>query len=68
MIQAESAGFEAGNYAKIIINNFQIEMQRNENGHYRGLHMVIFNPYKGVVEIAKVFDTYKSPVAFDEFI
>ena len=43
-------------------------MQENENGHYRGLHVVIFNPVNGNIETAKVFDTYKSSKAFDLFI
>ena len=36
--------------------------------HYRGLHIVILNPYSGEVEFAKMFDTYKNGSDFDEFI
>ena len=40
----------------------------NENGHDRGLHIVVINPYAGHVEIAKVFDTYKSDEGLVEFM
>lgn len=30
--------------------------------------MVIFDPFKGVVVLAKVFDTYKYSKGFDDFI
>ena len=43
-------------------------MEENEEGHYRGLHIVIINPKTGIVENAKVFDTYKSSDEFDDFI
>lgn len=43
-------------------------MENNENGHQRGLHIVVFNPFQGIVNVAKVFDTYKSSYQFGEFI
>ena len=43
-------------------------MTKNENGHYWGLHIVQIDPQNGVVENAKVFDTYDSSKYFDEFI
>ena len=45
-----------------------MQVDRNENNHYRGLHIVIFNPFSGVVESSKVFDTYKSSVEFNKFV
>ena len=67
-ICAESAGYSAGNYAKISINEVRIDMEKNENNHYRGLHIVVINTTTGQVETAKVFDTYESSASFDEFI
>ena len=37
-------------------------MDKNENGHYRGLHMVIISPTTGEVILSKVFDTNKTGV------
>lgn len=42
-------------------------MEKNESNHYRGLHVVIINTLYGTVELAKVFDTYRSCDSFDEF-
>lgn len=67
VVQASSSGFEGKNFAMIKLNGFQVTMEKNESGHYRGLHLVIFNPYKGVVTTAKVFDTYKSSKRVNEF-
>ena len=39
-----SAGFDAGNYAKISINNIPILMKPNINNNFRGLHIVVINP------------------------
>ena len=68
LIQASSAGFNAGNFAKITMNSMQVPVEKNESGHYRGLHLVIINPKSGQVESAKVFDTYKTSAALDELI
>lgn len=68
LVQALSAGFHAGNYAKITINNKPIDLQRNSSGHYRGLHVVCINPRTGEHEFAMVFDTYNYPMNFDSFI
>ena len=29
-----------------------VHVTKNENGHYRGLHVVIVNPFNGIVEHA----------------
>ena len=43
-------------------------MQKNEYGHYRGLHVAFINPKTGKVVLGQIFDTYKSSFAFDKFI
>lgn len=69
VIQVHSAGHNAGNFAKVLINDAPVQpLPKNENGHHRGLHVVIIHPQTGKVEMAKVFDTYKSSSAFDGFI
>ena len=45
--------------ACISINDVVLQMDRNESGHDRGLHLVIINPLNGAVELSQVFDTYK---------
>ena len=67
-LTAESAGWDAGNYAVIKLNDQQIRVQQNENGHYRGLHIVALDPERGEVLAAQAFDTYVSSALFDQFI
>ena len=43
-------------------------MEKNENDHYRGLHIVVIDVDTGRVETAKVFDTYESSEGIDAFI
>ena len=45
-----------------------MHFEKNESGHFRGLHIVVVNPSKARVELAKVFDTYKTADGFDDFI
>ena len=66
VVQVESAGFDAGNFAKISINDVAVQVAKNENGHYRGLHIVIINSLDGKVELSQVFDTYKTSKGFYE--
>ena len=69
VIQASSAGHDAGNYAKITLNGFQVPVQKHsENTEYRGLHIVVVNPKTGKIEVSRVFDTHKSSSEFEEFI
>ncbi len=60
MVTATSSGENDKDYALITVDGRDVEMMPNENGHYRGLHIAIINPYTGKVEVARVFDTYKS--------
>ena len=66
IVQAMSAGYAAGNFARIYLNDRQITLLPNENKHDRGLHMVVINPASGKVVLAQVFDTYKSSDMFEE--
>ena len=68
MVTAASAGFEGGNYAKITVDGEVIDCGKNENGHDRGVHIVVINPLTGKVRNAKVFDTYKSSEEWNNFI
>ena len=43
VIGAKSAGYDAGDFANISFNNKPITVAKNENGHFRGLHLVIIN-------------------------
>lgn len=48
-----------------------IELNNNQWNGYRGLHIVVLNPFTGRILIAKVFDTYRTCEGFDgldEFI
>ena len=49
-------------------NDESVYLEKNENDHYRGLHIVIINSTNGKIEHAKVFDTYKSSSLLETFI
>ena len=68
VVQVSSAGYNGGDFAKITVNNVPIFMEKNESQHYRGLHIVLIDSNTGSIKLAKVFDTYKSSKAFDNFI
>lgn len=59
-IEVESAGYHAGDYARITVDGVRILLDRNDDGHCRGLHIVVINPKNGDIELAKVYDTYDS--------
>lgn len=44
VIQVTSAGKDGEDCAKILINDVAVVMEKNENDHYRGLHMAVINP------------------------
>lgn len=68
VIKVSSAGYDAGNYAKITLNDVPLQVEMNDSKHYRGLHIVLINTLNCKVELAKVFDTYKSSDKLDQFI
>ena len=43
-------------------------MEENEDSVDRGLHIVVINPFNGILEWAIVFDTYLSSDELDCFI
>ena len=45
-----------------------MQVNKNENGHDRGLHVVIINPFNGNIESSQAYDTYETSVGFDQFI
>lgn len=68
IIQASSAGFSAGNYAKVLVNDKPVSFEDNENGTDRGLHVAVISPADGQVSQARVFDTYKGSMDLEDFI
>ena len=68
VVQAYSAGFDAGNFALISLNGFPVPMEKNEHKHDRGLHIVVINNKTGKIETAEIFDTYKTCQKFDNFV
>lgn len=57
-----------GNESRISINGQDVEMLKNEHNNYRGLHVVIINKLAYRVELAAVFDTYKTSKLLDNLI
>lgn len=49
VVQATSAGFNGGNFAKITLNGKPVGIHPNENGSDRGLHIVVIDPLNGAV-------------------
>ena len=68
VIQVISAGFEAGNFAKITINDTPVLIEKNESNNHRGLHIIIINNTNGTIELAKCIDTYTSSDEFHRII
>ena len=68
LIEVLSAGYHAGDHAKIIIQTSAVKMDQNESGHYRGLNIVIINPENNQVVLSKVYDTYKTSKDLDDLI
>ena len=67
IVEASSAGFNGGNEACITLNGLPVYVEKNEHNHERGLHIVVFNPFLGMIESAKVFDTYQTSRGHDSF-
>ena len=68
VVQVKSAGFGGGNFAEISINNEVIPVEKNENDHDRGLHVVVYDGGQDKVETARAFDTYLGGAELDNFI
>ena len=68
IVQVASAGFDAGCFARITLDDFPVDIQKNENNHYRGFHIVIMNAETGQIVHKRVFDTYKSSDSFEAFL
>ena len=68
VIKVSSAGRIGGDFAEITINDLAVQLERNENRHFRGLNLVLINPETGKIELAKAFDTYKTSKGLDAFI
>ena len=67
-ISVFSAGFEAGDYARILIDDVEVAVRPNKNGHHRGLHVVVLNPANNEIEWHGTFDTYYCGDLLDDFI
>lgn len=67
LIQAQSAGFQTGDFAIIKVNNQQHMFKPNDKGTYRGMHVCILNGKTGNVMWSEIFDTYHSSDAFEYF-
>lgn len=65
IVSVSSAGYHAGNFARIYINDVPIYFERNESNHFRGLHICVINPLDGSIQRAEIFDTYKSSRELD---
>lgn len=68
VLSAESAGFEAGNNATIKLNGVDVKMKVNENNNYRGLHVVVFDAFRGLLLHNQVYDTYRSSEKLEAWI
>ncbi len=60
IVHVESSGYDGANMAYISVNNEKVEVMKNKNNHYRGLHVVIIDESNGQVLFGSVFDTYDS--------
>lgn len=49
-IGVSSAGFDGDNLAIIVVNGVWLYCERNENNHYRGLHVAVINSRNGRIK------------------
>ena len=68
VVTVKSSGFTGDNFAEISIGSTPVKLKRNENGHDRGLHVVVINPFRYKIVSAIIFDTYKSSARFHSFL
>ena len=50
------------------MNGVPVKMIVNENNHYRGLHVVVFDSFRGVLLHNQIYDTYKSSEKLEAWI
>ena len=69
-VVVSSAGMDAGNKARITLNDVEVKMGANESEHHRGLNIVVIDPsfLGGKVVFAQAFDTYTSSLSLEGFI
>ena len=68
VIQAFSSNFDGKAPAKITINDKVIKPVKNENGNFRGMHIVAVDPQDGKIYENHVFDTYESSDTMEKWI
>ena len=74
VVKVASGGYNAGNFAKITINDVEVPLKMNEKIvpedtiHDRGLHVVVINPHDGRLDSVNVFDTYATSLTLRKFI
>lgn len=68
IIEVRSAGFEGGNKASISVNGKIVQVEKNSNGHFRGLHIVVIDPDNGKIVLAKAFDTHATTLGIKEML
>lgn len=66
VVKAVSAGYDAGNFAHISINNESVTINQNENGNFKGLHIVLLNGKTGKMETIECFDTSDKKMECEE--
>ena len=55
ILQVESAGYNDGNFARILVNSQPVLEQ------HRGHNLVVIDPHTGQILATRTFDTYRSP-------
>ena len=68
LLQAQSGGHSAGDYAKITFNDKEVKINKNlSSGFNRGINLVIFSMLSGKEMWNESFDTTNSSMVFDIF-
>jgi hypothetical protein len=65
--EVHSAGFDQGNFSKIMINNVEIRTCDNEKG-CRGLNVVAVDAFTHKVLLNRAYDTHETSGASDQFL
>ena len=70
-VQVASCGWNYdndGGWAAIRVNELSLNIPKNENQNYRGLHLAVVDPKTSKAIIKECFDTYSSSTKLEEFI